>query len=366
MKRNKALSLVLALVLFLSLSSSALGAGIKLPAGLTKLEDEVFYGCASVTDVTVPSGVKSIGTNVFKKTAANVWIKGSKGSPMLKLLKGGFDIKAGTKYRALLIAQAYKGTVNELDGPPYDVANMKKTLAEFTGTPFVCTVRQDLTADGIRSAILNTFSAATQYDVSLFYYSGHGVDSTGDLVGTDTGSYYGYVSPSELRSILDQVPGRKIVIVDACYSGNMLDYIKANGGGSGFAGAFASAFRDPTPAANFTEEENAAAYSKYYVMAACTAYETSSEVGSYSYSTGSYNYFGVFTYALLRGLGYDARAKAFCSRYADANGDGKITFGEAFAYARDETVRFEDEYLSRVPQTPQSNLPSNNTYCPFR
>ena len=359
MKRNKALSLVLALVLFLCLASSALGAGIKLPAGLTKLEDEVFYGCASVTDVTVPSGVKTIGKNVFKNTAANVWIKGSKGSPMLTLLKGGFDIKAGTKYRALLIAQAYTGTVNELDGPPYDVANMKKTLAEFTGTPFVCTVRQDLTADGIRSAILNTFSAATQYDVSLFYYSGHGVDSTGDLVGTDNDSYYGYVSPSELRSILDQIPGRKIVIVDACYSGNMLDYIKGNGS-SRFAGAFASAFRDPTPAANFTEEENAAAYNKYYVMAASTAYETSSEVG-----TGS-TYFGVFTYALLRGLGYDAHMQAFCSRYADANGDGKITFGEAFAYARDETFRFEDYYLSRTPQTPQSNLPSNNTYCPFR
>lgn len=222
---------------------------------------------------------------------------------------------AAPVYRALLIGNIYAGTSMQLDGCDTDAAAMRTMLSGMTGTDYSVTTCIDLTAAQIRSAIASAFADANSNDVSLFYFSGHG-SSNGSLVGTDR---YG-VSPSTLRTCLDAIPGTKIVIIDACYSGSMIGKSTEEVSPSAFTSAFISAF---------------SAYSKddlatngYQVMTAC-----SKDQLSQSLSDGTIS-FGAFTYGVTYGSGYDEwKQKLLGSLPADTNSDGAITLSEAYAKA---------------------------------
>ncbi len=360
MKQQTQPVLILVLWLILCLSPvSAPGDGITLPAGLTELEDEVFSGCASISSVTLPAGLTGPGEDVSGGFARNVLFRCERGSMAMDLLRSGRDVDAGARYRALLIGQSYAGTRYRLDGPSYDVDNMRAALSAFPDTPYSVTVARDLTGTGIRNAILSAFADADEYDVSLLFYSGHGIGGTGALVGTDFRTHFsGLLRPSELRRVLDRIPGRKIVIVDACYSGHIVEELRSNGSdfsagdGGGFAGAFVSAFRGGLSAND--ADAASRAFSRYYVMAACAPNELSYEF------TGNSRWAGIFSWSLGVGLGWDGLRNAACERYADEDLDGLITFGEAFAFARRYAL------AQSSGQTAQSNAPDESAFCPFR
>ena len=131
-------------------------------------------------------------------------------------------------YRALLIGNTYTGESNELPGCENDVDGMRTMLGRMTATPYSVTVKKNIRAEEILSSISSTFGNASYNDVSLFYYSGHGANSLG-ADGNPTsyhaalvGTFQTYVSIARLKTELDKIPGKKVIIIDACHSGQFI------------------------------------------------------------------------------------------------------------------------------------------------
>ena len=272
-------------------------------------------------------------------------------------------------YRALLIGNTYTGESNELPGCENDVDGMRTMLGRMTATPYSVTVKKNIRAEEILSSISSTFGNASYNDVSLFYYSGHGANSLG-ADGNPTsyhaalvGTFQTYVSIARLKTELDKIPGKKVIIIDACHSGQFIardgtvtqvsssafnsqvvnlfandDQLSGDvsrtavvlaADGSELLSEEAPAFIDRAGDTNFAK-------SGYYVITACRSEEKSVSTGYDSNGDGKIDrYFGLFTYGLCYGNGWNlARNAAISSLNADLNKDSKVTLYEAYVYAK--------------------------------
>lgn len=275
---------------------------------------------------------------------------------------------AGT-YRALLIGNTYTGESNELPGCDNDVDGMRTMLGRMTATPYSVTVKKNIRAEEILSSISSTFGNASYNDVSLFYYSGHGANSLG-ADGNPTsyhaalvGTFQTYVSIARLKTELDKIPGKKVIIIDACHSGQFIarDGTVTQVSSSAFNSQVVNLFANDDQfsgdvnrtavvlAADGSEllSEEAPAFidragdtnfakSGYYVITACRSEEKSVSTGYDSNGDGKIDrYFGLFTYGLCYGNGWNlARNSAISSLNADLNKDSKVTLYEAYVYAK--------------------------------
>jgi len=272
-------------------------------------------------------------------------------------------------YRALLIGNTYTGESNELPGCDNDVDGMRTMLGRMTATPYSVTVKKNIRAEEILSSISSTFGNASYNDVSLFYYSGHGANS----LGTDgnptsyhaalVGTFQTYVSIARLKTELDKIPGKKVIIIDACHSGQFIarDGAVTQVSSSAFNSQVVNLFANDDQfsgdvnrtavvlAADGSEllSEEAPAFidragktnfakSGYYVITACRSEEKSVSTGYDSNGDGKIDrYFGLFTYGLCYGNGWNlARNAAISSLNADLNKDSKVTLYEAYVYAK--------------------------------
>lgn len=272
-------------------------------------------------------------------------------------------------YRALLIGNTYTGESNELPGCDNDVDGMRTMLGRMTATPYSVTVKKNIRAEEILSSISSTFGNASYNDVSLFYYSGHGANSLG-ADGNPTsyhaalvGTFQTYVSIARLKTELDKIPGKKVIIIDACHSGQFIardgavTQVSSSAFNSQVVNLFANdeqlsgdvsrtavvlavdgsellseeapAFIDRAGDTNFAK-------SGYYVITACRSEEKSVSTGYDSNGDGKIDrYFGLFTYGLCYGNGWNlARNSAISSLNADLNKDSKVTLYEAYVYAK--------------------------------
>ena len=244
-----------------------------------------------------------------------------------------------TKYRAVLIGNANYQYSDVLKGPLNDVNAMSRMLKKFD---YSVKTYKDLTRTGMINAISNGFSGATDQDISLFYYSGHGA-SSGSLVGIDDG----FLSLSQLASLLSKVPGRVMIILDSCYSGqgirkagasSDLAESSAEGDPASFNQAVIDTFAaadpgvtvlagDPdVPAVGYGELRT----NKFYVITASAYNEVSWE--TYNSSSGLYS--AVLTRGLIAGTGYTYQLTSYSGKSpADTNNDRKFTLRELFYYA---------------------------------
>lgn len=272
-------------------------------------------------------------------------------------------------YRALLIGNTYTGESNELPGCENDVDGMRTMLGRMTATPYSVTVKKNIRAEEILSSISSTFGNASYNDVSLFYYSGHGANSVG-ADGNPTsyhaalvGTFQTYVSIARLKTELDKIPGKKVIIIDACHSGQFIarDGTMTQVSSSAFNSQVVNLFANDDQlsgdvsrtavvlAADGSEllSEEAPAFidragdtnfakSGYYVITACRSEEKSVSTGYDSNGDGKIDrYFGLFTYGLCYGNGWNlARNAAISSMNADLNKDSKVTLYEAYVYAK--------------------------------
>ena len=83
------------------------------------------------------------------------------------------------------------------------------------------------TTGDLAAMILDAFSAADEDDVSIFYLSTHGVWEEGMTAAQMTlllsdGQRESAVSAYMLRTMFDQILGKKVLIIDACHAGAML------------------------------------------------------------------------------------------------------------------------------------------------
>lgn len=272
-------------------------------------------------------------------------------------------------YRALLIGNTYTGESNELPGCDNDVDGMRTMLGRMTATPYSVTVKKNIRAEEILSSISSTFGNASYNDVSLFYYSGHGANS----LGTDgnptsyhaalVGTFQTYVSIARLKTELDKIPGKKVIIIDACHSGQFIarDGTVTQVSSSAFNSQVVNLFANDDQlsgdvsrtavvlAADGSEllseeapvfidraDDTNFAKSGYYVITACRSEEKSVSTGYDSNGDGKIDrYFGLFTYGLCYGNGWNlARNSAISSLNADLNKDSKVTLYEAYVYAK--------------------------------
>lgn len=272
-------------------------------------------------------------------------------------------------YRALLIGNTYTGESNELPGCENDVDGMRTMLGRMTATPYSVTVKKNIRAEEILSSISSTFGNASYNDVSLFYYSGHGANSLG-ADGNPTsyhaalvGTFQTYVSIARLKTELDKIPGKKVIIIDACHSGQFIarDGAVTQASSSAFNSQVVNLFANDDQlsgdvsrtavvlAADGSEllSEEAPAFidragdtnfakSGYYVITACRSEEKSVSTGYDSNGDGKIDrYFGLFTYGLCYGNGWNlARNAAISALNADLNKDSKVTLYEAYVYAK--------------------------------
>lgn len=272
-------------------------------------------------------------------------------------------------YRALLIGNTYTGESNELPGCDNDVDGMRTMLGRMTATPYSVTVKKNIRAEEILSSISSTFGNASYNDVSLFYYSGHGANSVG-ADGNPTsyhaalvGTFQTYVSIARLKTELDKIPGKKVIIIDACHSGQFIarDGTMTQVSSSAFNSQVVNLFAndeqlsgdvsrtavvlaadgsellsEEAPAFIDRADDTNFAKSGYYVITACRSEEKSVSTGYDSNGDGKIDrYFGLFTYGLCYGNGWNlARNAAISSLNADLNKDSKVTLYEAYVYAK--------------------------------
>ena len=176
----------------------------------------------------------------------------------------------------------------------------------------------------MKSAIASAFAGADSNDISLFYYSGHGAySSSSSYLGALCGTYDTYLTVNELRTELDKIPGKKIVLLDSCHSGNHI------GKSAGAVENEVEAFNDAVISAFAAKDKANLASSDYYVITACGKSQTSKTVSH----DGNY-WYGLFTQGLTKGSGYDTRYRTNCSWYADANSNGAVTLSEAYNYIK--------------------------------
>ena len=163
--------------------------------------------------------------------------------------------------------------------------------------------------DAFEEAVLNTFRSASDRDISLLYISTHGVYSeTGGpaesgLVLSD-GQEEALLTAPALERILSQLPGTKMVILDACNSGAVIGKGLSSGAGDSFLTG---------PA--------------YKVLCSAGGSEASwyFQSGSNAEAAGA----SYFASVLSSGLGAQG------DYAADENADGQITLREAYVYLLD-------------------------------
>lgn len=287
----------------------------------------------TTTEPTVTCTMQTAGSCVVSVTATDAVGDSASATAAAITVTAGEPV-----YRALLVYNTYPGTSDELKGPDNDVSGMRSMLSKMTATPYSISTKSNLSADGIVSAIQSTFGSATANDVSLFYFSGHGAYAPntsyhGALQGTGST----YLSVTRLKNALDSIPGKKIVIVDTCHSGAL---IGRSGDGTAtvstselnaFNSSVISAFSANTSARGANDLAN----SSYYVITAAHSTEQCVTMGHDKDGDGVLDkHFGLFTYSLCHGSGWNLALNKTISLNADSNSNSEITLHEAYSYAR--------------------------------
>ncbi|MBQ8162094.1 MAG: caspase family protein [Clostridia bacterium] len=310
---------------------------VDLPGTVLEIGDRAFAGMETLYEITVPESVRSVGNGIVDGATDAVLMIAPYGSTAHRwAVQNRIDYDADTVCRALLISQTYEGSDafyedEWLKGPSNDVRNMKGCLEAFSRTTYEVTIRTNRTCEELDQDILSTFSGAKDSDISLFYYSGHG-DEGGILVDYNDEDY----PATRLRAMLDQIPGRKIVIVDACYSGGLIEddgevYSAGAKDPKDFTSAFMSAFSGGLTSRSVFNP------SSYFVMTAASSDGLSWE-GTISDGKLS-NTMGMFTYYLCLGCGWNGLTEKIDKLLADTDGDGVVSFQEAWTYARVRSSR---------------------------
>ena len=341
MKARKLWVLPAAALLFAGVLAESRAGSLVIPEGTRVIEEEAFAGCRGMESVTLPEGLITIGARAFAETevydvtipgsvegiAADafegvdtpVMIRTAAGSEAARYaLAGTLDFDAGTTCRALLVGQKDYPSPDQLTGPGKDVAKISAAYED----RFAVTTRMNLTGEEILSEIATVFSGAKEEDISLFFYSGHGIESSdseynGALLGIEGTDC---VTATMLRNALDAIPGRKIVLIDACMSGAMIGKSAKLRGTAGDKASAVSSEAEEAPAVSFLRAFAGMrkrgvnlATSPYYVMVSSLQTEESWENASG----------GLFTTAFTGS-----------KTSGDANGDGIVTMQESYSYTK--------------------------------
>ena len=95
------------------------------------------------------------------------------------------------------------------------------------------------TVEAFKNAVLNAFQGAVREDISLIYIASHGIiyeadGQPGAALLLSDGEREMALDAETLENILNRIPGKKIVILDGCYTGAMIGKGVSRRGGRSF------------------------------------------------------------------------------------------------------------------------------------
>ncbi|MBR1335348.1 caspase family protein [Bradyrhizobium ottawaense] len=221
--------------------------------------------------------------------------------------------------KALLVGIARYSTgsgLTALSTPENDACALEALLKD-PASGFVASPKLSVTSNDLRRAVEAFFIRASDQDVLLFYFSGHGKlgqngglylcpsDTEADLIDATA------VSLSWFKQVIDRCIAKQIIVIlDCCYSGEAHLAMKGD-----------------IPS---TIQSNIGGGRGKYLITSSTNYQVSLE------RPGDKN--SLFTKWLIKGVE---------SGEADLNDDGVITIEELFQYTLENVTR---EYPSQTPQ----------------
>ncbi len=132
-------------------------------------------------------------------------------------------------------------------------------------------------------------------DLTIFTYSGHGIKESGHLLLAKTvGLPAETLSPDELLSWIDPIPGKKLIILDSCFSGMFVEESPSSTN-TVLNNSIQEFFETYYSSEKFTKPD-------LFVLTAST--HTDSYEMNFGTKYSPHNH-GVFTYTLLEALGWD-------------------------------------------------------------
>ena len=336
-------------------------------------EEEKYYATVKTTYYDI-GGLERGNEYSFRLQAASGDWKSSFTDPVTVTMQEKNDVE----YRALLVAEGNHAGSQRLESTYRDTERINSTLwnaATPSGGAYACLRRRDLTKTQLLSAIEETFRAADDNDVSLFYIGTHGnVDSSGANAGAlslvDSAGNEEIIRMDELASALGNVKGTVIVWFSSCGSGAAVyKEGEAQNGDSDFA-------PDPVgPAALNAAAVEAFAAHASVVNLNDTQSDSFIAADAEVFETGEFRVEGKFyvlTAARYHQEGYSDHysylAQHLCEGIetengfmrGDANQDKKLTQHELFMYIKNR----EDTMEGGIVQNAQT-YPLNSEYVLF-
>jgi hypothetical protein len=194
--------------------------------------------------------------------------------------------------------------------------------------------------------VLSNLAAITQEDdLIILTYSGHGGKISGDLVLAMSGGSYETLNPATLLSWMAAIPGKKLIILDSCFSGM---------------------FVEPSPSSTniilnnsiekfFETYHSSDAYGRPDLFVLTASTNTLSYEATFD-SDVAHNH-GFFSYALLKALGWNHPHSETLSsvpiEYPPAAKNGQITVDGLFAFIKENQV-IDSRYYGSEYQHPKT------------
>jgi hypothetical protein len=238
--------------------------------------------------------------------------------------------------------------INNLGGPLNDAREFAATLDSLItnagraeGSKFLM-IQEDISytsetisdalypsVEHVTSTLENLVSLTGENDLTVFFYSGHGEEDTGKLVlGTTTGinTEDDRMSPETLLSLMNALKGKKLLLVDNCYSGN---YVEES------SSSLSGVYSDYDYYAKFFSDDTYELLDLYVLSASS---KNSESYEAYFREAGHKH--GYFTYVLLEGLGWPYSHSSDLSSVTleeipPAASKSKLSIDDLYAYVLD-------------------------------
>jgi len=260
-------------------------------------------------------------------------------------------------YRGLSLGLTDYGGSGDLSATDDDAEEIKVTFENLSEDYSIQKETGRVVKVQIQNWLTTFVSDSKGDDVFVFHYSGHGFYERGQSrMYLSDGSD---MSMSELRGYLDQINGTKIVLIDACQSGNFTNMSSGRIMSEEEMVQQTTRFREGVLSA-FEEAAGArGTYStpyEYYVLTGCAVDEYSNEDGYLNHG-----FFSFFFCDGLGNVGVSNPSGLFDATYnADGYGpdglaDGKLTHSELYHYSKDKVSSYFQSTYGENTQTIQGN-----------
>ena len=254
-------------------------------------------------------------------------------------VQGSANPLKGTVNDALQVGLALCNLAKSQQDLDYDAVFMIGVESKSVTDP-KATVINDVSRTAFLSAMDTIAHKASENDITIIYYSGHGLGGETKLpYGSDPASE-SYLalrrdssstilySIAKFLSEVEKIPGTKVILGDFCHSGAL---VKA-----GNVSVTAGEYSNISATKLLKYRDNITESSSVYCLSAARYYEKSWEPGG-----GEHGY---FTKALLKGLGWDEESQSLVT--PDAMKDKRITLFNLAKY-----ITSNDGNAKQTPMT---------------